>query len=78
MSKLADARGLNICLAWREHICLCYRIVMSRHNVNLRLTANKGSVSQLNCADVRLNLPIKTLYIMFIIMFPISHAHRRL
>ena len=28
MSKLADARGLNIYLAWREHICLCYRIVI--------------------------------------------------
>ena len=28
MSKLADARGLNMCLAWREHICLCDRIVI--------------------------------------------------
>ena len=57
MSKLADARGLNICLAWREHICPCHRIViygMSRHNVNLRLPTNNGSVRQLNCADVHL------------------------
>ena len=23
MSKLTDARGLNMCLAWREHICQC-------------------------------------------------------
>ena len=53
MSKLADARGLNICLAWRELICLCYRIV-PRHNVNLRLTANKGSVRQLNFAYVHM------------------------
>ena len=51
MSKLSDARGLNICLAWREHICLCHRTAikgMSRHTVNLRLTANKGSVIQLH------------------------------
>ena len=41
MSKLADARDLNICFAWRELICLCYRIVMPRHNVNLRLTATR-------------------------------------
>ena len=57
MSKLADARGLNIYVAWRELICLCYRIViegMPRHNVNLRLTANKGSVRQLNFADVHM------------------------
>ena len=51
MSKLADARGLNMCLAWREHICLCDRIVilgMSRHNVKLQLTAYKGSFRKLN------------------------------
>ena len=51
MSKLADARGLNICLAWREHICLCHRTAikgMSRHTVNLRLTANKGYVRQVH------------------------------
>ena len=57
MSKLADARCLNICLAWRELICLCYRVViygMPRHNVNLRLTANKCSVRQLNFADVHM------------------------
>ena len=27
---------------------------MPRHNVNLRLTANKGSVTQLNFADVHM------------------------
>ena len=40
---------------------------MSRHNVNLRLTANKGSVRQLNFADVHmLKCAYKTLDIMFI------------
>ena len=51
MSKLADASGLNMCLALREHICLCDRIViygMSRHNVKLQLTAYKGSFRKLN------------------------------
>ena len=48
-------------------------------NVNLRLTENNGSVTQLNFADVHmLKSAIKTLDIMFIITFPISHAHRRL
>ena len=51
---------------------------MSRHNVNLRLTANKGSVRQLNFADVHmLKSAYNSLDIMFIITFPISNAHRR-
>ena len=32
---------------------------MPRHNVNLRLTANKGSVRQLHCAEVHM---LKTAY----------------
>ena len=51
MSKLADARDLNICLAWREHILSMLSdsdLRYVKHYVNLRLTANNNSVRKLN------------------------------